>query len=235
MKYTKSAEFYDLIYGDKDYASEVAKLSELIAAKKRAAGNRLLDVACGTGRHLALFEANFDCAGVDITPELAAIAQNRLPNVPIHTGDMRTFALDSQFDVITCLFSAIAYMTTHADLRQAIATMAKHLAPGGVMLVEPWLTEEGIKRGYVGHDFVASDTLKISRMNAGVIKGDLFEMPLHHLVGVANEVTHFVEIHLVNLFPVDVYVAAFEAANLNVEFDRDGLIGRGLYIATKPL
>ena len=49
--FEKTAEFYDLFYDEKDYAGEAARVRELVAA--RYAGARtLLDVACGTGRHL---------------------------------------------------------------------------------------------------------------------------------------------------------------------------------------
>jgi len=66
------------------------------------------------------------------------LAASRLPGVPLHPGDMRDFDLGERFDVVTCLGSSIAWMTTDADMRRAVANMARHLHPGGVLLIEPW-------------------------------------------------------------------------------------------------
>jgi ubiquinone/menaquinone biosynthesis C-methylase UbiE len=50
--FTKSQQFYDLLYSWKDYRAEVVKLHSLVQARKHSQGNLWLDVACGTGNHL---------------------------------------------------------------------------------------------------------------------------------------------------------------------------------------
>ena len=67
----------------------------------------LLDVACGTGRHLEHLSRQFDCTGIDLDDEMLAIAEDRVPAVALHNGDMRDFTLDTRFHVATCLFSSI--------------------------------------------------------------------------------------------------------------------------------
>jgi len=52
--YTRSAHLYDAICAWKNYADEVERLHAIIGTHKRSAGNALLDVACGTGKHLEL-------------------------------------------------------------------------------------------------------------------------------------------------------------------------------------
>jgi SAM-dependent methyltransferase len=101
-----SNEFYDAIYSHKDYAAEAARVHELI--RHRCPGARtLLDVACGTGRHLEQLRAWYHVEGLDLDTRLLAAAQARLPAVLLHEADMRDFALGCRFDAITCLFSAI--------------------------------------------------------------------------------------------------------------------------------
>ena len=51
--FERSAELYDLVYGSKDYAGEARRVDELIR-ERRSEARSLLDVACGTGKHLAL-------------------------------------------------------------------------------------------------------------------------------------------------------------------------------------
>ena len=49
--YTKTAKHYDAVYSDKDYAGESQRLASIIRERAPMA-RTLLDVACGTGRHL---------------------------------------------------------------------------------------------------------------------------------------------------------------------------------------
>ena len=50
--FSKSIAYYDQIYSAKDYRAETDLLVTLIQQHQRTEGKRLLDVACGTGRHL---------------------------------------------------------------------------------------------------------------------------------------------------------------------------------------
>src|SRR5512147_1725194 len=119
MGYSLSATVYDLIYEWKDYAREANLLRWIIVAKKRSAGNALLDVACGTGKHLAELKRDFIVEGMDLSEDLLAVAKQRLPAVPLHHGDMTDFSLGKQFNVITCLFSAIGHMLTVENLNKS--------------------------------------------------------------------------------------------------------------------
>lgn len=138
--FTGSQRFYDAVYSSKDYAGEARKLKRFIAAHKRSEGNSLLDVACGTGGHVPYLVDDFAYEGLDLDPEMLALAQARFPQVPFHLGNMLDFALGRRFDVVTCLFSSIAYSKTVTGLHQAIATMASHLVLGGVLLVGPFFS-----------------------------------------------------------------------------------------------
>src|SRR5215470_2925065 len=125
--YVAAARAYDLFYKEKDYRAEASAVVAL--AEQYAPGARsLLDVACGTGLHLTHLAAHYPIvAGVDVSEEMLVEARAAAPDVPFEPGDMRTFDLGKQFDVVTCLFSAIGYMTEEADLRAAVANMARHV------------------------------------------------------------------------------------------------------------
>ena len=138
-----SAPFYDMLYeGTKDFRAEANRLRGFFNARNVAPGNPLLDVACGTGQHLAYLQMDYQVEGLDADPGMLALAAKRIPNVPLHQADMRDFDLGRQFQIMTCLFSAIGYMTSVRDLRRAIRTMARHLRADGVLIVEPWFTPE---------------------------------------------------------------------------------------------
>jgi SAM-dependent methyltransferase len=105
--FDRTAHLYDLLYAFKDYEAESVALVELIRSRNPAATS-VLDVACGTGRHLELLRASFsDLAGVDLEPGLLDVARTRLSGVSLTHGDMRTFDLGRYFDAVTCLFSSV--------------------------------------------------------------------------------------------------------------------------------
>ncbi|MGH2818473.1 MAG: class I SAM-dependent methyltransferase [Actinomycetota bacterium] len=229
--FTKSARFYDAIYEFKDYAAESEGLHELIQERKPRA-RTLLDVACGTGHHLEYLSKSYEAEGLDIDEELLAIARHRLPGTKFHRGDMTDFDLGRTFDAVTCLFSSIGYAQTEEALSAAMAAMARHLSPGGVLLVEPWLTPESFEDGHVGSVFVDHDDLKIARLNTTGRDGDLSMLHFAYLVATPDEISHFTEDHVLALFSEEQYRAALEATGLAVEHDPEGPMGRGLYIGT---
>ena len=108
--FTQSAPYYDLIYSYKDYATEAAKLVAIIRDSLRSGGRRLLDVACGTGLHIQHLKARYECEGLDIDEGLLELARERNPTVRFHRADMADFGLDREYDIVTCLFSAIGYV-----------------------------------------------------------------------------------------------------------------------------
>jgi len=89
--YSEMAQYYDRIYSFKDYAAETEKLIGWIEAHRQSNGVRLLDVACGTGRHLELLSKSFDAEGLDLSSELLELARERNPGTAFHCADMRTF------------------------------------------------------------------------------------------------------------------------------------------------
>ncbi len=228
------ARYYDRIYAFKDYAAEASKIRAIVEEELRTGGRRLLDVACGTGLHLEHLKAHFDAEGLDLSPELLEISRERNPEVTHHLADMRTFELDARFDVVTCLFSSIGYMTTIDDLRRAIERMAAHLVPGGILLVEPWLTPDAWRPNTVHGLFVDEPELKIARVNTSFTKGRVSVFDLHHLIGTPEGTEYVVEHHELGLYTVDEMTTAFVTAGLDVRYDPDGLTGRGLYVARVP-
>lgn len=232
--FSRSAHLYDAIYSFKDYAGEAETLRALV--EERAPDSRtLLDVACGTGKHLAELRRWYDVEGVDVDPALLAIARGRLPDVPLHEGDMITLDLGRAFDVVTCLFSSIAYVVTPERLAAATAALARHVAPGGLLVVEPWILPEQWVPDHIGAVFVDEPELKVARINShgGTPVADVLVMDLAYLVGTPGRVEHFTERHEVGMFTREQYLGAVEAAGLAAEWIEGGLIGRGLALGTR--
>lgn len=226
--FDKTAQHYDLLYEKglgKDYAAESAMVADLLPGAKT-----LLDVACGTGLHLRHLSGRFDCAGVDLDEGMLAIARTRCPDVPLHVGDMADFDLGQHFDAIVCLFSSIGYVRTEDGLRSAAAAMARHLRPGGTLLVEPWITTGAWKPGFVHMLTADAGDVKVCRasVSAAAVDG-CSSIEFHYLIAAPGGIEHRTETHTLGLFTWDQYRSAFEDAGLDVTIDAaGGPMGRGL-------
>ncbi|HEX6034061.1 MAG TPA: class I SAM-dependent methyltransferase [Anaerolineales bacterium] len=227
-----SEKFYDDIYGamGKDYVAEADKLHQFIQKYKRTEGNMLLDVACGTGTHAGLLSKHYNVEGMDFNANMLKVARKKHPDLRFSRGDMREFDLGREFDIITCLFSAIGYMRTKTELQKAIQSMSRHLLPSGVLLVEPWFTPEQWNVGRVSTILVDKPDIKIVRMSHGGMKGKISLLDFHYLVGTSKGIKQIVEHHEFGLFSHAEYMKAFTRANLTVVHEPEGVDGRGLYI-----
>jgi len=121
-----------------------------IEAQLQAVGaRRVLDVACGTGRHaLALAQRGYQVVGVDLSAAMierarenaAALgdAGGRASFVVAGFGELSGIgdALGGQADALVCLGSSLPHVLTEADLLAALADWYAVLRPGGLVLVQ---------------------------------------------------------------------------------------------------
>lgn len=181
--YRDLAKYYDAQYSKKDYAAEVRQLEAIVRRYGRSGGSSWLDVACGTGRHLALLRPRHECFGVDANVEMLRIARKRLPGVPLVRGDMRSFRLPQKFDVVTCLFSAIGHLTSERDLETTFNNFARHLKPGGVAIVEPWILPSRARPGHVHLVTLQNRRFTLVRLAYSIIRGRRTLIHYHYLIG----------------------------------------------------
>jgi len=131
------ARYYDEFYSEKPYMDEARFVDAQLVAKVGQRRGDLLDVACGTGRHALEFAAlGWMVTGIDISPELIALARARDTGVEFQEGDMAAFELGRRFQAITCLFDSIGYAQTNEAIIASLQRIASHLTPGGVVAVE---------------------------------------------------------------------------------------------------
>ena len=117
--------------------SEPGNCREYVALHQRlgvSEGDRLLDVACGSGLAVELAAARgATCAGIDASHRLVAVARDRTPDADIRVGDMHALPWDdSSFDVATS-FRGI-WGTTPAALDE----IHRVLVPGGRVGLTVW-------------------------------------------------------------------------------------------------
>ena len=228
--FSATADLYDAIYAWKDYAGEALKIRQLIE-RERPGARTILDIACGTAEHARLLSAHFEIDGIDFEPKFVEIARTKNPGGKFSVADMRAFQLEKRYDVVQCLFSSIGYLLAPEDIIAALTCFRAHLAPGGIILVEPWYSPAAYKPGQLQMLTVDKPDLKICRMNVSEREGDVSIIHFHYLIATKNGVRKAEEIHRLALVTTEQMAAHFKAAGLRCVSDPVGLFDRGLFIA----
>lgn len=231
------AEVYEVIYKSgrgKDYQDE-ARLVEKHVRELKPDARSLLDVACGTGAHLGPFNEMFShTEGIDLSEAMLTLARKELDSsIPLHHGDMRDFDLGRKFDAVVCMFASISYAGDLDGLVAAIRTMADHLVPGGVLVIEPWWFSENFIEGYVNGDVTRRDGRVLTRISHSVREDGHTKMELRFVIADASGIRDFTEIERLALWTKEEYVAAFEKAGIPAEYHPGQPAGRGLFVAVK--
>jgi SAM-dependent methyltransferase len=105
-------------------------------------GERVLDMACGTGRHsLELARRGHEVVGVDISPDLLAIAEADAEaeslSASFVAADLRELDFDEEFDLVLNLNDgAIGYFETEEENHRTFEVIAAALRPGGGNLLQ---------------------------------------------------------------------------------------------------
>ena len=228
--FVESAELYDAIYHFKNYARECEILRAVIAVAAPGA-RTVLDVACGTGGHDKFLKEYYAVDGIDINENYLHAAREKNPAGRYTRADMTDFDLATTYDAVTCLFSAIGYVKTVERLNRAVACMARHVKPGGALIVEPWMTPADWKPGTSNLHAGEIGADKVCRMTVSSQEGNVSVMLMHYLRSAAGSIEHYSERLELGLFTRDEMASAFEAAKMDVRHDSEGLMRRGLYIA----
>lgn len=227
--FTESANWYDAFHAPKDYAGEARGLASLVRGIHPGASS-LLDVACGTGRHLEYFSEIFHCHGIDLDPNFIEIARQRLPGMNLETGDMVSFTTEMRFDIIVCLYYGIGYARTTARLRAAVECMAACLNHSGILIIEPWILREEWKDNSAYSDSAAVDGRIVRRAYRARRTGSLVDMEIsYRWSGETRQ-----EIHELGLFTLREYMAAIAGSGLRGCWLPRNPSGRRLAIGVSP-
>ena len=231
--FTESSDIYDLVYSFKDYEKEAQDLKNAIN-RLAPDSTTILDVACGTGEHHRFLKDQYMIDGLDINPVLLEAAKRKNPAGNYFAADMTDFDPGKRYDVILCIFSSIGYARTLDRVIDTLRCFNRSLNDDGLIIVEPWMTPEAFQEGRLDLRTFEKDGFKISRMNDSVVEGSLSRIRFHFLVGKGSEgIKYFQELHELGLFTVSEMKESFDLAGFKVEFDNDGITGRGLYYGRK--
>lgn len=230
--FSTSAEFYDLIYSTfKDYVAEVEQITSLLR-RLNPQCHTVLDVACGTGEHARLLAAQgFVVDGLDLDPAFVRIAEQKHLAGQFFAADMSDFHLSRRYDAVVCLFSSIGYLKTLDRVSRALSCFREHLAPGGMIVIEPWFAPGALDPERVFRHAGEGNGVRVSRVSRTEIDGRLSRLHFEYEVTDATDTRRLSEVHELGLFTTAELLQTFQGVGLQVDHDPKGLTGRGLYVA----
>jgi SAM-dependent methyltransferase len=101
-------------------------------------GERLLDVACGTGKSfIPMLERGWKVTACDISAQMVELARAKVgEEVELSVADMRALPTFGEFDLVLCLDDAINYLLSVEELEQALSGMRRNLGPAGLLMFD---------------------------------------------------------------------------------------------------
>jgi SAM-dependent methyltransferase len=173
--------YYHLLYKKRDDKEAVDFLTQLFKTLTIPSSAKLLDLACGNGRHSrTMAQLGYNTIGVDLSPNNIQIAKqinSDLNQFFVH--DMRQVLKKNEFDAVLNLFTSFGYFTDKNDNIQTLRSVYENLKPGAIFIqdflnaesvIKNIVEKETIKRG----DVVFEITRQI--IDQQIIKNISFEV-----------------------------------------------------------
>jgi SAM-dependent methyltransferase len=167
------AEYYDLLYKDKNYSDE-ARFIEHLLREHSPSARTVLELGCGTGTHaMLLAERGYSLHGVDLSEEMLEVARQRTASLPnelrqqlsFSQGNARDCKIDRKFDSVISLFHVVSYQATNDDLLAMFENVALHLKDGGVFIFDYWFGPAVLTdRPAIRIKRMDSDAIRVTRL-----------------------------------------------------------------------
>lgn len=131
-----SAEFYDLIYKEKNYEKETTFIEDIFKAFTKP--KSILEIGCGTGNYTKiLHRKGYEMTGLDISENMVKVARKKC-TCKFVVGDMRNVSLSDRFDACIALFAVMGYVTENSEIEIALNNIHRHLKPNGLFIFDVW-------------------------------------------------------------------------------------------------
>ena len=132
------SSYYHILYKNRDEKEAELFIENLIMKLQIKKGSKLIDIACGKGRHATYFNSlGLDVIGVDLSPNSIAYAtKNENATLQFAVHDMREVYQKNSFDIATNLFTSFGYFEKKEDEQKAINAIVKNLKSEGLLIFD---------------------------------------------------------------------------------------------------
>lgn len=169
--------YYSLLYGHRDESDARSWVDAIVRHGGLQAGQRMLDMGCGRGRHAYGFtQHGLHVTGVDISEASIVEARKRAPGADFLVHDMRVPLFTAEMDVVVCLFTSLGYSDDREDDRKAVRAAAQALKPGGLFVLD-LLNGCTVREGLVEEERIAEGGVDFAlkrRLEGDVLVKEIF-------------------------------------------------------------
>ena len=157
FKHWFGTRYYALLYGHRDEGDAQAWVDAIVGRWALPKMGKVLDLACGRGRHARWFAAaGLDVTGVDISGASIQEARALVPDGDFHIHDMRKPFAHGTYDAVCCLFTSLGYFDDLEDDRSVFRAAYTSLKPGGRFTVD-FMNSDLARRELVATETVQRD------------------------------------------------------------------------------
>jgi len=234
FQYSRLAKYYDMVRISDGYDREARILKRIISRNMTSNRKALLDAGCGTGGHLRFLVDDFDCTGLDLYEGMLRVARKSVPEAQFVRGNMTDFHLGRKFDIILCMYGAIGLVRTYRNLQRTILNFSKHLAIGGIVIIESdSFSNSQTPSPYMNVMTAEEGNTKVAKVEYYRRKGDMLVEREDYLVATTGKgIRHYSDLQYVGVFELKKTMHMLERAGIEPRYlgavlyrDRGVLIG----------
>lgn len=139
--------YYHLLYSHRNEEEANLFMQNLLDTLQPEKQSRILDLACGKGRHAQFIAAKgYDVIGIDLSGNsIAEALQKSSPNLQFFEHDMRFPFRINYFDYVFNLFTSFGYFNNQRDELNTIKSIALNLKPNGKVVIDFFNAEQVIR------------------------------------------------------------------------------------------
>lgn len=178
--YADLSVYYDFFCAEVDYAEQCAFAKRAFDCFANAGGHHYLDLACGTGAHIAqMLSYGFRATGLDNSAAMLQQAAARCPQAEFLLSDMSALRKSDTFDLISCFLYSIHYSHPVSSLKTTLKRVFDALRPGGVFIFNT-VDIKGITSRHFVNTQVKTDSTLLSFESGWIYsgQGDAMELQL---------------------------------------------------------
>ena len=209
MTFEGYADFYDRLYGDKNYQEECSFVENVFEKYSGKEIETILDLGCGTGSHSIIFsDMGYAVTGVDLSEKMLRLAVSKVKKqkkeISFLQGDIRHLNLPQRFDAVMAMFNVLGYQTTNQDVENTVKSVRKHLKSGGLFVCDVWfgpavLNEKPAKR-VKNISQTGGEIVRHARPTLDILNQTVEVNYIVSEIKKGRQVTEVKEVHLVRFF-----------------------------------